>query len=191
MDFSCEFIPITVAGLPQCSEERKEAGDRFVQLLAVNTDDGIDLVYSFLTPEGTLNNYGIAGVGKDDVVPSITDRFLAAFVFENEVHDLFGVKIKDIAIDFEGKFYALSAKEPMTIISPEQKAAREKAAKAAAAKAAKEAKAKAAAEAKAKEADAPADAPAEAAAKPADAPTPAEAKEPEKAPAGTDGKDGE
>ena len=78
-------------------------------------------------------------------MPSITDRFLEAFVFENETHDLFGVDVQGIAIDFGGNFYALAQKEPMTIISPEQKAAREKAKKVAAAKAAKEKAAKAAA----------------------------------------------
>lgn len=55
------------------------------------------------------------------------------------------MSISDIAIDFGGNFYALSQKEPMTIISPEQKAAREKAKKLAAAKAAKERQAAAAA----------------------------------------------
>ena len=61
-----------------------------------------------------------------------------------EVHGLFGINVKGIAIDFGGNFYALAQKEPMTIISPEQKAAREKARKVAEAKAAKERAAKAA-----------------------------------------------
>ena len=73
------------------------------------------------------------------MVPSITGDFLEAFVFENETHDLFGVTIEGIAIDFGGSFYALAQKEPMTVISPAQKAARDKAKKVAAAKAAKEA----------------------------------------------------
>ena len=80
----------------------------------------------------------IKAVTSDDVVPSITDQFLEAFVFENEIHDLFGVDIQGIAIDFGGHFYQLSVKEPMTVISPAQLAAREKAKKVAAAKAAKE-----------------------------------------------------
>ena len=58
-------------------------------------------------------------------VPSITDRFIAAFVFENEIHDLFGVSVRDIAIDFGGNFYVTAQPSPMTIISPAQKAARE------------------------------------------------------------------
>lgn len=74
-------------------------------------------------------------------MPSITGNFLAAFVFENEIHDLFGVTIEGIAhLISAAKFYQLAQSEPMTIISPAQKAAREKAAKAAEAKRARAAK---------------------------------------------------
>lgn len=137
MTLATEFLPLTVEGLPALAAEKKAEGWRFVQILAVNTEQGIDLIYSFMK-DGLLVNYQISGVQKGTVVPSITDQFLAAFVFENETHDLFGVDIKGIAIDFGGNFYAVSQKEPMTIISPEQKVAREKAAKIAAALAAKE-----------------------------------------------------
>ena len=89
----------------------------------------------------------MSGVKQTDVVPSITDLYLEAFVCENEIHDLFDVAISDIAIDFGGMFYQLAEKAPMTVVSPEQLAAREKAKKIAAAKAAKEAKAAAPTEA--------------------------------------------
>lgn len=138
-----EFVPLTVAELPALSAEKKADGSRFVQMLCVNTEDGIDVVYSFMK-DGVLVNHEIKGVKKGTTIPSITDNFIAAFVFENEAHDLFGVDISNIAIDFEGNFYALAQKEPMTIVSPEQHAAREKAKKLAAAKAAKAAKANAA-----------------------------------------------
>lgn len=141
MTMHIEFAPLTVEGLPTLASTCKADGWRFVQMLCVNTDDGIDMIYSFMK-DGLLKNYEIKGVRKGTTVPSVTDQFLAAFVFENEAHDLFGVDIRDIAIDFGGHFYALAQKEPMTIISPEQKAAREKAAKVAAAKAAKEKAAK-------------------------------------------------
>ena len=137
MALETEFVPLTVGELPERAGALKAQGWRFVQVLAVNTEDGIDLIYSF-TKNGRLTNHEIKGVKKGTAVPSITDTFLAAFVFENEIHDLFGVSIEGIAIDFGGNFYALAQKEPMTVISPEQKAAREKARKAAAAKAAKE-----------------------------------------------------
>ena len=83
----------------------------------------------------------MSGVEADRRGASITDLYLEAFVCENEIHDLFDVAISDIAIDFGGMFYQLAEKAPMTVVSPEQLAAREKAKKIAAAKAAKEAKA--------------------------------------------------
>ena len=143
MPFDIAFEPLTIGALPALSSSRKEEGWRFVQILAVNTEDGIDLEYTFMK-DGHIVNSKIEGVQKNEVVPSITEDFLEAFVFENEIHELFGVQISDIAIDFEGNFYDLAQNEPMTVISPEQKAAREKAKKLEAAKKAKAAKAAAA-----------------------------------------------
>ena len=147
MGFSSEFAPLAVSELSAFADARKREGWRFVQILAAKTDAGCDLVYSFMK-DGALENR-VVPVEKGACVPSITDRFLAAFVFENEIHDLFGVDIEGIAIDFGGNFYSLAQAEPMTILSPAQKEARDKAARAAAAKAAKE---KAAAETAAMEA---------------------------------------
>ncbi len=143
MAFETTFVPLALDDLSTTARTRKADGWRFVQMMCVNTEDGIDMIYSFMK-DALLENLTIKGVKKGTVVPSITDEFIEAFVFENESHDLFGVDIQGIAIDFGGNFYALAQKEPMTIISPEQKAARDKAAKIAAAKAEKEKKAKAA-----------------------------------------------
>lgn len=137
------FTPITLGDIPTLSNKRKEDGSRFVQILAVNTEAGIDLVYSFMN-EGALTNYKVEAVQKTDTVPSITGNFLEAFVFENEIHDLFGVNISGIAIDFAGRFYDLAVSQPMTVISPAQKEAREKAAQLARAKAERARKASAA-----------------------------------------------
>ena len=126
MEFSSEFIPLKLDEVPALSDRMKSEHARFVQILAVNTDAGVDLVYSFMMDGGALCNYEVKGVKKTDVVPSITGNFLAAFVFENEIHDLFGVTIEGIAIDFGGKFYQLAQSEPMTIISPAQKAGRDR-----------------------------------------------------------------
>ncbi|MEG0989706.1 MAG: NADH-quinone oxidoreductase subunit C [Gordonibacter sp.] len=140
MAFETTFSPLTVEDLSATARARRADGWRFVQMLCVNTEDGIDMIYSFMK-DALLENLAIKGVKKGTTIPSITDEFIEAFVFENESHDLFGVDIQGIAIDFGGNFYALSQKEPMTIISPEQKAARDKAAKIAAAKAEKAKKA--------------------------------------------------
>lgn len=143
MALTTEYLITAIDGISEMAHARKADSWRFVQLMAVNTDEGIDLIYSFMK-DGVLQNNKVEHVMKTDTIPSITDDFFAAFVFENEVHDLFGVDIRDIAIDFGGNFYALAQSEPMTIISPAQKAAREKARAAAVAKAERAKKAAAA-----------------------------------------------
>lgn len=132
---------ITVEELVPTMQQRKADGWSYIQMLAVRVDAGVDLVYT-LVKDNVMEDIKIVDIAPETEVPSITDMYLSAFVFENEAHDLFGVKITGIAIDFKGNFYATSVPQPMSIISPEQKAARERAAKVAAAKAAKEAKAK-------------------------------------------------
>ncbi|WP_304425926.1 NADH-quinone oxidoreductase subunit C [uncultured Adlercreutzia sp.] len=157
--FKQTFDALPLGRVHDLAAEVKDQGWRYVQILAVNTEDGVDLVYSYMK-DGHLANFTVKGVKGGDVVPSITDLYLEAFVCENEIHDLFDVAIEGIAIDFGGMFYQLAEKAPMTIVSPEKLAAQEKARKVAAAKAAKEAKAAAAAkEAVPVEAAAPAPAP--------------------------------
>ena len=142
------FCVIAKNDLLDLAREKKQSGYRFIQILCAMSDDDVDVLYSFMK-DGVVENFTIEKVKADETIPSITEYYLAAFPFENEAHDLFGVKIENIAIDFEGDFYMVAMDKPMTVISPEQKAAREKAAKIAAAKAAKAAKAKAAADASA------------------------------------------
>lgn len=140
MAIAQEFITLPLGELRATAHRMKDEGYRFIQTHAVYNEPDVDLYYSFMK-DGVTRNYRVAGVTKDQAVPSITDLFLAAFVFENEARELFGVDMRDIAIDFAGNMYAPAEFEPMTIITPEQKAAREKAKKAADAKAAKEASA--------------------------------------------------
>ncbi len=143
MGFSTEFRTLAVQSLHEDAASRKDEGWRYVQMLAVNNDDSIDLVYSYMK-DGLLDNAVIEALPKDAEVPSITDLYLEAFVCENEIHDLFGITFKGLAIDFLGNFYRVSTDVPMTIISPEKLAEREKqrklAEKKAKAEAAKQAK---------------------------------------------------
>ena len=141
MKFESVFTPLAVAEVHEDATARRDGGWRYVQILAVNKDAGVDLVYSYMK-DGHLENLVVADVPREAHVPSISDLYLEAFVCENEIHDLFGVAFDDIAIDFLGNFYRVSSEYPMTIISPEQLAEREKQKKIAAAKAAKAAKEK-------------------------------------------------
>lgn len=46
----------------------------------------------------------------EDTLPSVSAIYLAAFVYENELHDLFGLNIEGIAVDYKGHFYRLKGK---------------------------------------------------------------------------------
>ena len=137
----------------------KGAGARFVQMHAErNVDDGTyRLVYTFINVRAAqehiaqdgsyaIENLVVEGIEQYQEIPSISSYYPAVFPFENEVHDLFGLAITDMQIDFKGFFYQVSTAEPMSVITPEVKAAREKAMKV---RAAAEAKARKAAAEKA------------------------------------------
>ena len=145
MAITQDFRSIPLDKLIDTCKERKNEGYRLAQLCPkLERDDSITLIYTFVK-ESAMINYKVSGVKKGVTeVPSVTELFIAAFVFENEAHDLFGVNVVGNLIDFQGKFYSFAegVEAPMTIVTPAQLAAREKAAKLAAAKAARAAKAK-------------------------------------------------
>lgn len=137
----------------------KGVGARFVQMHAERcVDDGsYRLVYTFINVRAVqehivqdgsyaIENLVIEGIDQYQEIPSISSYYPAVFPFENEAHDLFGLAITDMQIDFKGFFYQVSTAEPMSVITPEVKAAREKAMKV---RAAAEAKARKAAAEKA------------------------------------------
>ena len=145
MAITQDFRSISLDKLIDTCKERKNEGYRLAQLCPkLERDDSITLIYTFVK-ESEMINHKVSGIKKGVTeVPSVTELFIAAFVFENEAHDLFGVNVVGNLIDFQGKFYSFAegVEAPMTIVTPAQLAAREKAAKLAAAKAARAAKAK-------------------------------------------------
>ena len=145
MAITQDFRSIPLDKLIDTCKERKNEGYRLAQLCPkLERDDSITLIYTFVKGSEMIN-YKVSGIKKGVTeVPSVTELFIAAFVFENEAHDLFGVNVVGNLIDFQGKFYSFAegVEAPMTIVTPAQLAAREKAAKLAAAKAARAAKAK-------------------------------------------------
>lgn len=137
----------------------KGADARFVQMHAErNVDDGsYRLVYTFINVRAAqeqiaqdgsyvIENLVVEGIDQYQEIPSISSYYPAVFPFENEAHDLFGLAITDMQVDFNGFFYQVSTAEPMSVITPEVKAVREKAMKV---RAAAEAKARKAAAEKA------------------------------------------
>lgn len=153
------YTTVGIDGLLSHVQALKGVGARFVQMHAErNVDDGTyRLVYTFINVRAAqehiaqdgsyaIENLVVEGIDRYQEIPSISSYYPAVFPFENEAHDLFGLAITDMQIDFKGFFYQVSTAEPMSVITPEVKAAREKAMKV---RAAAEAKARKAAAEKA------------------------------------------
>lgn len=148
------YITVGIDKLLPHVQALKGVGARFVQMHAErNVDDGsYRLVYTFINVRAAqehiaqdgsyaIENLVVEGIDQYQEIPSISSYYPAVFPFENEAHDLFGLAITDMQIDFKGFFYQVSTAEPMSVITPEVKAAREKAMKVRAAAEAKARKA--------------------------------------------------
>lgn len=134
------YITVGIDGLLPHVQALKGVGARFVQMHAErNVDDGsYRLVYTFINVRAAqghiaqdgsyaIENLVVEGIDQYQEIPSISSYYPAVFPFENEAHDLFGLAITDMQIDFKGFFYQVSTAEPMSVITPEVKTAREKA----------------------------------------------------------------
>ena len=96
------LVDITVDHLLAEVHQCKFEGYRFVTATSVDNGDGtIDVLYHF-DKDFAMKNFKIT-VNKEDKVPSISKDYFSAVLVENEIKELFGVKIVDIAIDYGGR----------------------------------------------------------------------------------------
>jgi ech hydrogenase subunit D len=102
---------ITVAALLDKVEAMKAQGRRLVQISATRLPDAVELTYSF-DLDSQLANLRLTLPADKLQLPSISSIYLCAVLYENEIHDLFGVQVDGIAIDFKGNFYKTAVKFP-------------------------------------------------------------------------------
>ena len=107
-----EIIEIEKKDLLEKIKVLDEANYRLVQICCTRTDK-LTVDYTFDDAiKYKFINYRIHLPLENAELPSISGIYLAAFTYENELHDLYGIKIDGIAIDFGGKFYRIEAKAP-------------------------------------------------------------------------------
>ena len=91
----------------------KVLGYRFVTLSVAERDaDTFDIFYHF-DKNLTLRHLKLS-VSKGVPVPSITPVYSAAFLVENEIQDLFGIRFEGLVVDYERTLYL----EPETNVTP-------------------------------------------------------------------------
>jgi ech hydrogenase subunit D len=94
----------------------KDAGARLVQICCVKEPVGKEQAAFFELHYTFDNKYQLTGykirIIPEAELPSITGIYPCAFLYENEMHDLYGIRIKDINVDYKGTFYKLAKPRP-------------------------------------------------------------------------------
>jgi ech hydrogenase subunit D len=91
--------------------EFKAQGWRLVQIGCTRLAEKLELNYSF------DKNYEFVNVRVEvplsgGSVPSISPVYWAAFLYENEIKDLYGLEVTGMVIDYKGNFYRTNIKVP-------------------------------------------------------------------------------
>lgn len=83
---------------------------RLVQICAVHVEGGYEMSYTF------CRNYEMVTlrlhVKEDEEISSITQVYPCAYMQENEAAELFGVKIKNLTVDYRNKLYRIDQETP-------------------------------------------------------------------------------
>lgn len=100
------MIPIEISSLLERTREMFDAGFRLVQIGCTKLANN-ELTYAF-DKDLELTYFKIIAAPDGPELPSISSIYWSAFLYENEIHDLYGVNFSNIAIDFHGNFYRTS-----------------------------------------------------------------------------------
>lgn len=95
--------------------DMKNAGYRLAQICATKwaeapKPEGCILLYSFIKDEKLVTLRLIASVS--DPMESVSCLYSYAFLYENEMKDLFGIQFLNLNLDFNGHLYKTSVKTP-------------------------------------------------------------------------------
>ena len=102
---------ITIDAVLDKVRAKREQGHRLVQISATRLPDQVELTYSF-DLDSRLSNLRLSLPAVETHLPSISSIYGCAILYENEIHDLFDVKVDGLTVDFHGNFYKTAVKFP-------------------------------------------------------------------------------
>ncbi len=108
-----EIVAVEKCDLVGIVAELFAEGYRLVQIGCSTLATAYELTYSF-DREYRFKNLRITVVPGEEV-PSISVIYPGAFLYENEIHDLFGVPITHIAVDYRGTLYRTALAAPFSV----------------------------------------------------------------------------
>ncbi len=104
------IIPVEAADLLNKVRDMKKDGQRLLQICATKVSEGFQILYSF-DKDHELTNLRVT-FPEEVEIQSITGEYWGAFIYENEMHDLFGIKIINNELDYGGNFFKVAEPTP-------------------------------------------------------------------------------
>jgi len=92
--------------------KRQARNLRLVQISCTKKDD-FEITYSF--EDGKILENVRIHVKEGEEVESVSGIYSYAFLYENEMKDLFGVRFKNLSVDFGGNLYKTSIITPFNV----------------------------------------------------------------------------
>ncbi|MDE5984840.1 MAG: NADH-quinone oxidoreductase subunit C [Eubacterium sp.] len=126
-EYSLETVDIPT--LYKIMLEKQRAGYRLAQICATAFEGYNEVIYSVVDGYKFENYKTIVPI--DTEINTISDFFPSAMLYENEMKELFDVKIKSINPDYDNKLYRIAVnapfkkevKEAVKVIKKEEEAA--------------------------------------------------------------------
>jgi ech hydrogenase subunit D len=110
-DLIQDIKALKASDLLGAAADMKSGGYRLGQACATKTEGGIEVLYTFEKDE-ILKNFKVSIKDKAPELQSITGIYWPAFIYENEMHDLFGITFKNLALDYGGHFFKIASETP-------------------------------------------------------------------------------
>lgn len=104
------IITVDIASLYNTLLEKQRQGYRLTQICATAFEGYNELIYS-VSLDYTFENYKIV-LPIDTEIATLSDVYPSAMLYENEMKELFGVKIKSINPDYNNKFFRIAKETP-------------------------------------------------------------------------------
>jgi len=98
------IVPVTIDTLVAEVKALRDQGWRLVQIGVTRLDATLELNYSF-DREQHFRNLRFQMPAAGARLPSVSGVYWCAFLYENEIHDLFDIAFDGLVLDFKGTLY--------------------------------------------------------------------------------------
>jgi len=113
-----EEEPITTIAPEELLEKvrtYRDTGFRLVQISCTKIEETFEITYCF-DKDYRLDSLRLT-IPIGTTIPSISGIYWGAFIYENEMHDFFGVEVTGINIDYKGNLLKTAKKYPFSNVT--------------------------------------------------------------------------